>query len=51
MELLAKYYDGKNSVLLFDDDQIICTIDKGDVGAFEKLIDIIEESEPEEIID
>jgi len=51
MELLAKYYDGKNNVLLFDDNQILCTIENGDVNAFEKLIDIIEESEPEEIIE
>lgn len=51
MELIAKYYDRKNNVLLFNDNQILCTIEDGDVDTFEKLIDIVEKSEPEEIIE
>ena len=51
MELLAKYYDGKNSVLFFDDNQIICTIDNGSPDIVNRLIDTIEESKPEEIVE
>ncbi|MFT8525207.1 MAG: hypothetical protein ABF723_13930 [Lentilactobacillus hilgardii] len=47
MELIAKYQNGINNVLLFDN-AIICSVEESSVEKFEEIIEALEKFDPVE---